>query len=152
MAKYSEIEEFLNKKGLNFKVINLPEVAVSFADVVRLSNGQIKIEEIIKTLLFKIEDGFIAAVLEGPKRADMEKLKNLVNVQRLATKDEVKEVVGVDPGAVCPILIGVLVIIDQDVAQLERVNMGSGDHLKGLEMNFTDLLQVLPEYRIEKIS
>ncbi len=169
MANFIEIERYLKEQGIDFKIINLSEVAVSFEDVVRLSKGQIKIEEIVKTLLLQCikpldkvttnrlsdslspSESYLAVILKGVARIDFSKLKILVGECRMATKDEVKQVVGVDPGAVCPILIGVPVKIDQNVAQLNRVNMGSGDHSKGLEMNFADLLTSLSEYRIEEI-
>jgi len=147
MAKFGEIEKFLKREGINFKVINLPAAAVSVEDVIRLSGGQIKEEEIIKTLIGKNKDGeFMAFILRGRDR-----LKPGA-VERLATREEVAKIAGVEVGAVCPILIGITVVIDKKVRQLKRVNMGSGDHLKGLEMDFGDLLKVLPAHRIEEIT
>lgn len=53
---------------------------------------------------------------------------------------------------VCPILAGLPIVIDKKVTNLKRVNMGSGDHLRGLEMDFVDLLKVLSDYTVEEIS
>lgn len=75
MAKFTDIEKYLQAKRIDFTVISLPAVAISVNDVVRLSGGQIK-----------------------------------------------------------------------------RVNLGSGDHLKGLEVDIEDLLKVLSDYKIEDIS
>lgn len=147
MAKFIDIEKYLQGKGIDFKVIDLSAVAISVADVVRLSGGQIREEEIIKTLVVKTRaNQFIGCILRGSDRMKKEIYK------RLATQDEVMKIAGVDFGAVCPILLGIPILIDARVAQLKRVNMGSGNHLKGLEMNFEDLLQCLPGYKIEEIS
>lgn len=147
MAALAAIQEFLEKEGIGYKLITLSEKAVSYDDVVRLAGGQIKMEEIVKTLIVKDKKGeFIACVLPGKERLNSEVM------ERLATRDEVKEIAGVDIGAVCPILLGIPVVLDARVSTLERVNMGSGDHLKGLEIGVEDLLKVLPEYRIEEIT
>lgn len=147
MAKFDQIENYLKQKGVGYKVINLPDTAVSVEDVVRLTNGQIREEEIIKTLIVKNKQGeFIACVLQGKDRLKREVM------ERLATKEEVFQIAGVEIGAVCPILLGIPLLIDTKVARLQRVNMGSGDHLKGLEMDFEGLLKSLQDFRIEEIS
>ena len=147
MAKFDEIENYLKQKGVEYKVIDLPDTTVSVEDVVRLSGGQVKEEEIIKTLIVKTKTGdFVGRILQGKDRLKREVM------DRLATKEEVLQIAGVEVGAVCPILLGIPMIIDKKVANLARVNMGSGDHLKGLEINLPDLLKVLDDFRIEEIS
>lgn len=147
MAKFADIEKFLKERGVEYEVINLPDTAISVDDVVRLSGGQVKEEEIIKTLIAKGRNGqFTAFVLPGKNRLRGEL------IERLAAKEEVLQIAGVDFGAVCPISLGISVVVDKKVAELKRVNMGSGDHLKGLEMNLPDLLKVLDDFRIEEIS
>lgn len=147
MAKFPEIKKYLESKGIQFKVINLPRVAVSVDDVIRLSGGQIKEEEIIKTLIVKTKsDEFAGCVLRGRER-----IKDGF-ITRLATREEVFKIAGVDFGAVCPILLGIPIIINSKVTHLKRVNMGSGDHLKGLELRLKDLLKLLPNYTIKEIA
>lgn len=146
MARFIDIEKYLEEKGIEYKVIDLPEIAVSVADVVRLSGGRIKEEEIIKTLIIKtIKGTFLGCILRG-----QDKLKRDI-MDRLATKDEVLQITGVEIGAVCPILLDIPILIDKKATKLQKVNMGSGDHLKGLEMNFRDLLKLLTNYKIEEI-
>lgn len=43
-------------------------------------------------------------------------------------------------------------VIDKKVAELEKLDMGSGDHLKGIELALEDLLSLLPECRFEEIA
>ena len=53
------------------------------------------------------------------------------------------EITGVMPGAVCPLLVPVPVIVDWKLLALDRVNFGSGDHLYGVEMKSADLYRVM---------
>ena len=146
MAKFIDIREFLEERGVNFKIIELSGVARSVEDVLRLSNNTINEDEIIKTLIAKDKSGkFVGCILRGGDR-----LKNSL-IDRLATKDEVVKIAGVEFGAVCPILLGVPIMIDEKVTRLKRVNMGSGDLLCGLEMNFKDFTSVLSDYRIDEL-
>lgn len=149
MAIFSKIQEFLKKKGVQFTVIEQPETAISLDDVLRLTNGQVKEQEIVKTLIGKMKnDEFKAFVLKGRDRLDVQKMQNF---GRLATKEEVSQIAEVEPGAVCAIQLGIPIIIDSKVIELTKVNMGSGDHLKGLEMDLSDFLESLPSYSVETI-
>ncbi len=158
MAKFNQIEKLLKDKGIDFKVINFPGVVVSVEDVMRVAGDQIKREEITKSLIVKLKCGdFVDCILKGDDRLD----KNVLlsdgrhtdqPVARLATKEEVLEVAGVEIGAVCPILLDIPVIFDEKVMSLTRINLGSGDLLKGLEMNFADLISLVTNYKINKIA
>jgi len=87
----------------------------------------------------------------------------------LAKPEEVKKVAGVQVGAVCPILLGIPIYIDKKVFQtflrssnksaglkramgLRHVNMGSGDLTKELEMDFSDLLDAIREYKVMELA
>jgi prolyl-tRNA editing enzyme YbaK/EbsC (Cys-tRNA(Pro) deacylase) len=61
------------------------------------------------------------------------------------------EVTGVEPGAVCPILLKIPVYIDGRVTKKNRVNFGSGNHLYGIDMNFQDLAKVF-EYTVVDVA
>ncbi len=74
--------------------------------------------------------------------------KAIENFDRFANSEEVLEVTGVKPGAVCPILLRVPILVDKKVMQLKRINIGSGDHLKGIEMDLKDFLEALKEYKV----
>lgn len=149
MARFSEIEKFLKEKNIDFDVIDLPATAVSVDDVIRLTGGRVKEDEIVKTLIVKAKSGdFVACILKGRDRIDM----NKGQFDRLAKKEEVERIAQVEVGAVCPILLGIPIIIDNQVSKLERVNMGSGDLLKGLEMKLSDLLKVLKNYEFKNIT
>jgi prolyl-tRNA editing enzyme YbaK/EbsC (Cys-tRNA(Pro) deacylase) len=55
-------------------------------------------------------------------------------------------------GAVCPVLIGVPIYIDEKVMKIKKVNMGSGDLEKGLEMKLKDLLRSIDDYKVANLA
>ena len=143
----------LRDKGVAFRLIELSQRAVSVEDVVRYSVSEIAVDEICKTILLKDPDGEKhAALLPGSRRVDLKKVRGVVGVSvRIATFDEVKAATGVEPGAVCPILLKAPLLVDRRVLAKDRINFGSGHHLYGLEIDPRDLERVV-EYRLADIA
>ena len=75
----------------------------------------------------------------------------MIGKSSIASRAEVKEITGVDPGAVCPLLLDVPVFVDRRVLGLEMLNFGSGNHLYGVEIASVDLAKVL-DYRLVDIA
>ena len=143
MVMVLRVEEILDGAGVEYRVMELTDRAVSVDDVVRLSKGEINSGEICKTIIVKSKTGFTALFLRGSDRVSFKKLKGVMGKARIASSEDVMEVTGVMPGAVCPLLVPVPVIVDWKLLALERVNFGSGDHLFGVEMKSVDLYRVL---------
>jgi prolyl-tRNA editing enzyme YbaK/EbsC (Cys-tRNA(Pro) deacylase) len=143
----------LRDKGVAFRLIELSQRAVSVEDVVRYSVSEIAVDEICKTILLKAPDGEMhAALLPGSRRVDLKKVRGVVGVSvRIATFEEVKAATGVEPGAVCPILLKAPLLVDRRVLAKDRINFGSGHHLYGLEIDPRDLERVV-EYRLADIA
>ena len=143
----------LRGKGVGFRLIELSQRAVSVEDVVRYSVSKIAVDEICKTILLKGSDGEMhSALLLGSHRVDFTKVKGAIGVNiRIATFEEVKATTGVEPGAVCPILLRVRLLVDRRVLAKERINFGSGHHLYGLEIDPRDLGRLV-EYRLVDIT
>jgi prolyl-tRNA editing enzyme YbaK/EbsC (Cys-tRNA(Pro) deacylase) len=143
----------LRVKGVDFRLIELSHRAVSVDDVVRYSLSEIAVDEICKTILLNGSDGGThAALLLGSHRVDFKKVRDLIGVSvRIATFEEVKVATGVEPGAVCPILLSVPLLVDSRVLAKEKINFGSGHHLYGLEIDPKDLEKVV-EYHLVDIA
>ncbi len=126
---------------------------MTVGDVARYSKGDFKIEEICKTVIMKDNGGNrFAFFLNGTDRVDFLKAKMITGKKlTVASPKDVREVTGVDPGAVCPILIKIPLIVDKSVLKLKRVNFGSGHHLYGMEMKTEDLLRAV-EHSIADIA
>jgi prolyl-tRNA synthetase len=113
----------------------------------------IKLDEVVKTLVVRTNDDFVALALNGQDRVDFKKVRKLLGLKtELAKPEEVLAVVGVPIGAVCPVKIGIPVYFDRKVLGLKNVHMGSGDLKHGLEMKLIDLLKAIGEYQIEELT
>lgn len=148
-----ESVEALRRKGIGFRLIELSDRAVSVEDVVRYSLSEIAVDEICKTILMKSPDGRThAALLLGGDRVDLNKVGGVIGGKaRIASSEEVKATTGVEPGAVCPIMLKAPLLVDRRVLAKERINFGSGHHLYGLEIDPRDLVKIV-EYRLEDIA
>lgn len=149
MANLKQIGTNLKKKGLNYKVIDLGQEVFTVKGV--LETG-VDADCIVKTLIVRTNNDFVALAVRGKDRVDFKKVRRLFGSKsELAKPEEVRKIIGVPVGAVCPILIEVPLYFDQKVMDLKRVNMGSGDLTKGLEMELVDLLRTVGKYQIEDL-
>ncbi len=137
------VEDILDGASVEYRVMELTDRAVSVDDVIQFSKEEINPGEICKTIIVKSKVGFTALFLRGSDRVSFKKLKGVTGKARIASHEDVMEVSGVMPGAVCPLLVPVPVIVDWKLLALDRVNFGSGDHLYGVEMRSADLNRVL---------
>lgn len=149
MANLVQIEKFLQQQKLPYEVIDLSQEAFTVADVV---NAGIRVDEVIKTLIVRTNDDFVALALRGEDRIDFKKVRKLFGSKsQLAKPEEVLRVVGVPIGAVCPIMIGIPLYFDRKVMDLVNVHMGSGNLKHGLEMKLKDLLKVIGKYQLVEL-
>jgi prolyl-tRNA editing enzyme YbaK/EbsC (Cys-tRNA(Pro) deacylase) len=139
-----DVESLLKSKGVAYRRIELSDRAISVQDVVNMAKGELNADEICKTIILKGAK-FYAFLLKGNERINFTKVKELVQEKvRMATFEEVKEITGVEPGAVCPLLLSIPVFVDEEVLRMEKINFGSGDHLFGIELSTRDLARVIP--------
>lgn len=100
-----------------------------------------------KSLLLKAEGGFMLAVLSGNLKLDVKKLEEFYNVKeaRFAKLDEVKVVMGCEVGACYPFgnLIGVRMLVDNELAKNKEISFNPGVHNKSLIMKWEDYKAVV---------
>lgn len=145
------VQDILDEKHVPFRLIELKDRAVSVDDVIEYSITEIDPEQICKTILVKSKKQFYALFLRGSDKVDFKKLKSVIGKSSIASKDEVIAVTGVEPGAVCPVLLDIPLIVDERVLSLERLNFGSGNHLYGIEIASSDLGRVMG-YRLADVA
>ena len=127
----------LESMGAQFEIIELAQSVHSVSDVEKACGCQTA--EVIKTLLF-IGRKPIMVVLPGDKRAEVGKIKGLLNEDslRMATKEEVLALTGYAVGSVSPFGISSEIeqVADESIRSLSSLIMGSGknDTLIRLEM------------------
>ncbi len=150
MAKLEQIEKHLRQQNLLYKVVDLESEAFTVGDVVKSGIDE---DEVVKTLIVRANQGFVALALRGKDRLDFKKVRKLLGSKaELAKPDEVLKVVGVPIGAVCPVLVGIPLYFDKKVMDLENVHMGPGDLMHGLEMKLSDLIKAVGDYLIEDLT
>ena len=134
----------LDDLGVEYRLIRLTGRAVTTQDVVDKAEGKLNPTEICKTIIVKDRGGAKHAVLlRGGDRIDFSKLKTALGKVSVASREDVAEATGVEPGAVCPLTLGIHVYVDERVMELKRVNFGSGDHMYGIEVLTADLAKAL---------
>ncbi|MDP2630173.1 MAG: YbaK/EbsC family protein [Candidatus Uhrbacteria bacterium] len=136
------IEKILKEKGVAYRLIPLSQEAYTVNDVIRYSRENIDPDDVCKTIILRSRksDRRIAVFLRGNDKLDFSKLKKILGEEMaIADREQVKEVSGVEPGAVCPFLLSCPLFVDNNVVALKRINCGSGQHLFGLEFEREDL-------------
>lgn len=142
----------LKHGNIKFRLIELTDRAMTVSDVIKFSMGDVKAEEICKTIIVKDEKGnYFGLFLEGSRKIDFARVAALLGSKaRIASAEEVRNITGIEPGAICPLLLKIPVIVNKGVLKFDNVNIGSGDHLYGIEMNPKDLLGLV-DARVEDI-
>lgn len=97
-----------------------------------------------KSLLYKIDNEYVLAMVVGDDELNETKLKNLFSAKKLsqATDEEVLSVTGANPGAIGPVGLSVKVVVDSRLSKYRNFITGAnkdGYHLKNvnLERDFT---------------
>lgn len=139
-----KIIEKLKEKEIEFNLIQLKDRAMIVEEVIKFSDGKVNPKEICKTLILKDqENNSYVVVALGNDRIDFEKVSKRFDCSklRLATPEEVKQEIGLEIGAVCPLFLELPMLIDRRIFNREKINFGSGDHLFGIEINPKDILK-----------
>jgi prolyl-tRNA editing enzyme YbaK/EbsC (Cys-tRNA(Pro) deacylase) len=100
---------------------------------------------IVKTIVVVDGDKTYACLVPGHRKLSMEKLRKLVGGNpRLATPEEVEERTGFSVGGVppAPLPSSVTVIVDREVAEMDKVYGGGGDDETLLELRPRELIAV----------
>ena len=110
---------------------------------------------IVKSLLFRTEDGFVLCLVSGDKRCSLNKLKKIKNQKdiSMANADQVKEITGYTIGGVSPIglLTKINILIDKNLDKFEDIFAAAGHPNCIFKINFEQLLK-LTNGKIEELA
>jgi alanine dehydrogenase/prolyl-tRNA editing enzyme YbaK/EbsC (Cys-tRNA(Pro) deacylase) len=124
--------------GVPFRVITHPEV-----DGTRTENAEkalgVKAEKVLKCLVFRADDRYVAAICTGRKHVQEDRLRDLTQARevRLATPDEVLKVTGHTKGGVPPVQVFDTVsevFVDEGVMRQGAVYGSAGTELAGMRI------------------
>ncbi len=107
------------------------------------------LDKMLKTVAFRVKDGrFILAGLRGHDRIDYRQLAKFCGVNRRAvasmSPDAVEAELGFEVGGVGPFALQpeVIVLLDEQLAEMGTVYCGSGRNTATLAIDIDDLLRV----------
>ncbi len=148
-----ESVKILEEKNVSYRIIKLSEKAISVEDVIKYAEEKINPDEICKTIVVKDKsDSKYAFFLKGDDKIDFSKAKEIVGKKvHIVSYDDLVKATGIEPGAICPLLLDMPIFVDKKVFKTKKINFGSGDHLYGLEINSNDLEKVI-KFRIIEVS
>lgn len=129
--------DFCRKKDLDveFKVHAKSETAEESAE-----NVGVDMEQIVKTLVFKAGDEYVAALCPGSARVSEDKLEDLTgNKVRMANPDEVEKHTGYVVGGVSPFDLDIRTLIEESLLTREKVKPASGSRVVGVEVDPEEL-------------
>jgi Ala-tRNA(Pro) deacylase len=140
---FERLEQRLRERGVTFTVLRHEPVYTSEqAAAVRgtpLSSGA-------KALILKAGDRFVLLVLPADRKLDSRKARDVLQVKalRFASKEEVQEMTGLQPGSIPPFgsLFGLPTYCDPALGENASINFNAGDHAISAQMSWQDYVGV----------
>src|SRR5215831_17498679 len=140
---FERLETWLRGKGVAFTVLRHEPVFTSEqAAAVRgtsLASGA-------KALVLKAGDDFLLAVLPADRKLDSKKAREALGVKsmRFATREEVEQLTGLQPGSIPPFgsLFGLKTYCDPALSNNTSINFNAGDHAISVQMPYAEYARV----------
>lgn len=99
-----------------------------------------------KALVLKAGERFVMAIIPADRKLDSKKAREAFGVKalRFATREEVEELTGLQPGSIPPFgsLFGLPTHCDPALAEQASINFNAGDHAVSVQMTYADYLRV----------
>src|SRR2546421_5798233 len=138
---FERLQGWLRQNGVAFDVLRHEPVFTSEqAAAVRgtsLASGA-------KALVVKAGEKFVLIVLPADRKLDSKKARESFGVKalRFASKEEVEQLTGLQPGSIPPFgsLFGLPTCCDPALADTPVVNFNAGDHAISVQMAYADYL------------
>ena len=137
------LQNWLKQNGVPFTILRHEPVFTSEqAAAVRgtsLASGA-------KALVVKAGETFVLLVLPADRKLDSRKARDALKVKalRFASKDEVRSLTSLQPGAIPPFgsLFQLATYCDPALGENPSINFNAGDHAISLQMAYSDYVQV----------
>ena len=150
------MEDILNKEPVKRVQKKLSEFSNELKAIVLNSSARTakqaaeslntEVGSIVKSLLFKTEDGYVLCLVSGDKRCSLNKLKKIKNQKNIsmANADEVKEVTGFTIGGVSPVahLQHLEIFIDEELERFNYIFAAAGHPHCIFKINFDNLKKI----------
>ena len=104
----------------------------------------------VKAMIIKHDNGFIMITLPADKKINFDKVKEQINTKkiRLATLEEVKEIIDCERGGVPPFgfLFGIQTFADKGIANNKEIEFNAGLTTKSIRMKEQDYFKVAEKF------
>ena len=138
------VQKKLDEYNQNLKAVVLNSSARTAQEAAESLNTEIG--SIVKSLLFKTEDGFVLCLVSGDKRCSLNKLKKIRNQKdiSMANADQVKEVTGFTIGGVSTIghLHEIEIYIDNELSRFKSIYAAAGHPNCIFKIDFDNLISI----------
>ena len=138
------VQKKLDEYNQNLKAVVLNSSARTAQEAAESLNTEIG--SIVKSLLFKTEDGFVLCLVSGDKRCSLNKLKKIKNQKdiSMANADQVKEVTGFTIRGVSPIghLHKIEIYIDNELSRFKSIYAAAGHPNCIFKIDFDNLISI----------
>jgi Ala-tRNA(Pro) deacylase len=140
---FDRLQDWLKQNGVPFTVLRHEPVFTSEqAAAVRgtpLASGA-------KALVMKAGEKFVFLVLPADRKLDSRKAREGLGVKalRFASKEEVQNLTGLQPGSIPPFgsLFGLPTYCDPALGENPSINFNAGDHTISIQMSYADCVRV----------
>jgi len=138
------VQKKLDEYNKKLKAVVLNSSARTAQEAAESLNTEVG--SIVKSLLFKTEDGFVLCLVSGDKRCSLNKLKK-IKIQKdvsMANPDQVKEVTGFTIGGVSPIghLQKIEIFIDNELSRFKYIYAAAGHPNCIFKIDFDNLIKI----------
>ena len=138
------VQKKLDEYNQNLKAVALNSSARTAQEAAESLNTEVG--SIVKSLLFKTEDGFVLCLVSGDKRCSLNKLKKIKNQKdiSMANADQVKEVTGFTIRGVSPIghLHKIEIYIDNELSRFKSIYAAAGHPNCIFKIDFDNLISI----------
>ena len=149
MDMFTTISAYLAEKKIPFRSVHHQPTFTS-EESAMARGEEVKIGG--KAIVMKIDADFKLFVLSAALRVDSKKIKERFNAKsiRFATKEELFDLTGLDPGAVPPFGRPILMIdlyLDDSIVQNEKIAFNAGSLTDSIVMKTSDYLSIVDSER-----
>lgn len=141
---YRRIRAYLQESGVHFRELHHEPTRTSE------ESARVRGEELRnggKAILLKVDGVFRLFVLSAARRLDSSKVKQHFGVKRLrfATREELLELTGLEPGSIPPFgspIFDMELFVDSSITENERIAFNAGSLTDSIIMNVKDYLRL----------
>ena len=155
MDNTTKVTQYLASIGIPYRVFRHPGPIQNLEQAAR-ERGQIP-EQVVRSILFRVGQGeYVMVLIAGSSQVSWPALRAYLGLSRLtmASREEVFEATGYEPGAVSPFALPrpVRILVDGSVFAQQEVSIGSGVRGTTVILNSADLRTALGQVDVGNFS